>query len=219
MGEMMADELFLVNARRSAATRPPQKYPRSPAPESAIYQDSESSGARRHDTAPLHSGPRVAATEAMRLRHLALLVLCLGLGCSSTLTGADGGGAGACSGDTDCLTGQYCLGFSQLCAADPHNYTAGGGTCHRDCSTGACSCIDRNDCRPWEECSSGRCVALPLAPCLEEPTSCPAGCTLEQASDRICGPVCLCTLCPASDAGSDTGSDAGSDAGGLQSTD
>lgn len=135
--------------------------------------------------------------------HMTLLVFCFGLGCKSALPGPSGGG-GACSGDTDCLTGQYCTDFSQLCAADPNDYTLGMGTCHRDCSTGACSCIDRVDCRPWEGCYSGKCVPLPIAPCQNEPSSCPAGCALEAPTDRICGPVCRCDVCPAADGGPNT---------------
>jgi hypothetical protein len=125
--------------------------------------------------------------------------------------GQDGGldsanGATACGGDSDCGSGQYCVGFSQLCAGAPNDYTVGVGTCHRDCSTGACSCSDsdRADCRPWEECYNGGCVALPIAPCVEEPSSCPVGCTFDQASDRVCGPVCRCEVCPAADGGSNT---------------
>jgi hypothetical protein len=108
----------------------------------------------------------------------------------------------ACRGDSECGSGQYCMNFSVLCSGAPDDYTLGVGTCHRDCSSGACSCGDNADCRPWGECYPGGCVALPIPPCVEEPSSCPAGCTLEQASDRVCGPVCRCDVCPAADGGS-----------------
>ncbi len=136
-----------------------------------------------------------------RHRFLLFLGLALGLGnaCNSALTGASGGGK-ACTGDTDCGTGQYCMGFSQLCATASDDYTVGAGTCHRDCSAGACSCSDRADCRPWEGCYSGGCIALPIN-CPEEPASCLPGCTLERPSDRVCGPVCRCDVCPAADGG------------------
>jgi hypothetical protein len=152
---------------------------------------------------------------------LASAVLVLGSGCSSTLTGADGGGA-TCSGDTDCRTGQYCMGFSQQCATGLADYTVGVGICHRDCSAGACSCAYDADCRAGAVCSSGRCVGLPIN-CAEEPSSCPVGCTLDPPSDRSCGPVCRCGTCPvpvdASGQGGNSGLGGSSGSGGNQGTD
>jgi hypothetical protein len=139
----------------------------------------------------------------MMSRNIRLaLALGLGLGCGAKLTGpSDGGPVGAsCSADTDCGSGMYCLGFSRSCADAFQAYTVGVGTCHRDCTAGACSCVEQADCRAWGECISGNCVALPID-CIEEPSSCPSGCMLEQASDTVCGPVCRCAVCPASDAG------------------
>lgn len=123
----------------------------------------------------------------------------LGFGCNSALTGSNGGGK-PCGGDGDCGSGQYCMGFSQACPADSFSYIVGVGTCHRDCSQGACACSDRADCRPWQECDSGRCLDLPIN-CPFEPAVCPSGCTMQSASDRACGPVCLCAQCPSADAG------------------
>lgn len=143
--------------------------------------------------------PKMRRTLAL---VLAVAALGLGLGCGSTLTGPNDGGqtGAACSADTDCASGAYCMGFSQRCPSADYAYTVGVGNCHRDCSAGACSCAGSADCRPWEECNSGTCLALPIE-CIEEPSSCPAGCTFEQASDSVCGPVCRCNACPAADAG------------------
>jgi hypothetical protein len=135
---------------------------------------------------------------------LAVAALGLGLGCGSKLTGPSDGGPGgaACSGDNDCASGLYCLGFTQRCAGVSYAYTVGVGTCHRDCSSGACSCVENADCRAWGDCSSGQCLAVPVL-CIAQPSSCPAGCTFEQAPDSVCGPVCRCAVCPAADASLD----------------
>jgi len=119
----------------------------------------------------------------------------LGSGCNSALTPGK-----TCSGNTDCGSGQYCMGYSQVCPTENSAYTVGVGTCHRDCSTGACSCSDRADCGPAADCVSGRCVFLPIE-CIFEPAVCPPGCTHQLASDRACGPVRQCEVCPSADAG------------------
>jgi hypothetical protein len=150
----------------------------------------------------LRLGPTVAiATGVRRNSYLLFLGVCLALGggCNSSLTGPDAGGK-PCSGSTDCGVGQYCLGFSQLCPTTNSAYTVGVGTCHRDCSAGACSCSSADDCGPGAECDSGRCIALHFS-CPLEPTTCPPGCTVDPASDSVCGPICRCEVCPAADAG------------------
>lgn len=146
-------------------------------------------------------GPTVAFPSTVRLRPFLFCLgfaFGLGTGCNSSLNGTTGGKA--CSGDTECGAGQYCLGFSQVCPTANSAYTVGQGTCHRDCSSGACACIDRTDCRAFEDCYSGRCVAVPVF-CPAEPSVCPPGCTIAPASDRPCGPVCQCEVCPTADAG------------------
>jgi len=92
------------------------------------------------------------------------------------------------------------MGFSQACPTANSAYTVGEGTCHRDCSRGACSCTDNADCGPFASCSSGRCVIAPIF-CPAQTSVCPAGCTVQPASDHPCGPVCRCDVCPAADAG------------------
>ena len=147
---------------------------------------------------PFALGPAVASSISVRLRPFLFFLgfaLGLGSGCNSALTPGK-----TCSGDSDCGAGQYCLGYSQVCSTGNSAYTVGTGTCHRDCSAGACTCSDRTDCRPWETCSSGACVALPIL-CAPGPSVCPPGCTQQQASDRVCGPVCQCSVCPGADAG------------------
>jgi len=172
----------------------------------ATHQNSGEPDGLGRDSRGLRLGPTVALARNVGRRGFLLLLgfaLGLGTGCNSALTAPDGG-AKSCSGDMDCGAGQYCLGFSQVCATAASSYTAGAGTCHRDCSAGACFCSERADCGPGADCDAGRCVALTFN-CPEEPSSCPTGCTLEPASDRVCGPVCRCEVCPAADGGAQCG--------------
>jgi hypothetical protein len=121
-------------------------------------------------------------------------------------TGGAGGaaGAGPCTNDTDCQSEQsYCRGFSHVCPNSYSNFTVTPGTCHRDCSFGACACVDDTDCRTWEHCSQGTCVAgnRDSGTCPPEPINCPPGCALSLATDQVCLSTCRCDVCPASDGG------------------
>lgn len=167
---------------------------------------------------------RSGDSESGRLEIVLVgLVFLLAGGCNAALTSGGGGGGGGgrggaagqsvaaggqgagvdssvtatmCSGDGDCASGQYCMGYSQACSGGPKTYVVGRGICHRDCSAGACVCgNDPGDCRIGE-CYSGGCVALPIPPCVPDPSSCPPGCPFDPPTDQLCGPVCRCDSCP-----------------------
>src|SRR5262249_4435676 len=111
----------------------------------------------------------VMSVQPYRLLFLVGIAVGLGSGCNQALNGIDAGGK-PCSGDTDCGAGQHCVGFSKVCPTMSSAYTIGVGTCHRDCSDGACSCLDATECRSGQECDSGQCISLHFN-CPLEPTS------------------------------------------------
>lgn len=139
---------------------------------------------------------------------LTLVLATVAVACSSS-TGKPGGaggaagagGAGSCTNDTDCQSGQYCRGFSHVCPNSYSNFTVTPGTCHRDCSIAGCTCVDDTDCRAWEQCSQGSCIAGSPTTCPTEPFNCPPGCMLSLATDQVCASTCRCAVCPASDGG------------------
>jgi hypothetical protein len=155
------------------------------------------------------------STMTFMMRQCLFLMLILGVlaaACSSSTVTQGGagtggtsgaGGAGPCTNDTDCQSGQYCRGFSHVCPNSYSNFTVTPGTCHRDCSLAPCTCVDDTDCRAWEHCSQGTCVANnpDSATCPPEPFTCPPGCTLSLATDRVCLSTCRCAVCPAGDGG------------------
>ncbi|MHB8419679.1 MAG: hypothetical protein ACYDCL_16505 [Myxococcales bacterium] len=117
--------------------------------------------------------------------------------------GSSGGGIG-CTADSQCRSGEYCAAqfsdcFEDLtCPSDVPCQNFGpailtGGSCHRDCTNGACTCTNDTDC-PTSVCDAGRCLPI-YYDCGPNAGSCPAGCPNSPFTETLCG-LCLCQSCP-----------------------
>jgi len=105
---------------------------------------------------------------------------------------------GACLADGECGASSWCSGTTHWCTGVFNTAYASYGSCHKDCSHGACMCFFQEEC-PYGYCDgSGHCASPPppppAEPCGATPP-CMAGCTVMQRPDQWC-PVCMCPTCP-----------------------
>ena len=144
-------------------------------------------------------------------RLVGLSTLLLASCCFQGTAEGDGGGA-PCTRDVECGAGEYCEAQFTACPVDlpacsspgPRSYPGSvlaGGSCHRDCSNGACVCTSDADC-PTSSCSAGKCLPVYYDP---GPSyyQCPADCPATPFTDRL-GTLCLCTSCPGGSSSSGT---------------
>jgi len=97
----------------------------------------------------------------------------------------------SCTRTSDCGPGQWCSGITHPCPGGD-SFVEGTGVCRRDCSLGACTCVDDLDCGRGGFCDHGSCGphggSCVNAPCTR------AGCSVQRPDDLVC-PVCVCPSC------------------------
>lgn len=152
------------------------------------------------------------------MRFLLLAIGVLGSACcfdavGAGTTGTSGGtGTGSSSGsssgqvchaDSDCSGGDYCLVPLTNCTQMLNSpFAEGVGTCHRNCSQGACACQDPADCGAGScNVMTGTCAFAGVT-CIN-PGPCPASCSLQALTQEYC-PLCICASCPSADSCSGT---------------
>ncbi len=133
-----------------------------------------------------------------------------GSGDAGTCTGCgslDAGGTdgGTCRNSSDCGVSAYCRFPTTGWVTSGCPPVIPAGSCHRDCRGGRCGCEDDADCPESAGClPDGGCGAAELC----DPPSCSSpNCSVASLGRGHCTGVCLCTVCPAPDAGSTAGCD------------